>query len=100
MPHCLSLQRFLVHAHRLWEGTAHWKRSAAAASVFAELGHTPTYPSQLATCATAEEFRYVQGGTRNSAGHPCCKPFEQRIAEPYCYSVFADTKADPATPAV
>lgn len=41
---------------RLWEGTARWKRSAAAASVFAELGHTPTYPSQLATSATAEEF--------------------------------------------
>ncbi|KAL0025980.1 hypothetical protein WJX77_010392 [Trebouxia sp. C0004] len=41
---------------RLWEGTTHWKRSAAAALVFAELGHTPTYFPQLATSSKAEEF--------------------------------------------
>lgn len=62
--HCVSLtqkRHSLVHAHRLWEGTAHWKRSAAAALVFAELGHTPTYPPQLATSSKADEFRYFQG---------------------------------------
>ncbi|DBA80065.1 TPA: hypothetical protein ACH3X2_007554 [Trebouxia sp. C0005] len=41
---------------RLWEGTVHWKRSTAAALVFAELAHTPAYPAQLATSSKPEEF--------------------------------------------
>ena len=88
-PHCFSMtleQRSFVNAHRLWEGTVHWKRSAAAALVFAELGQTITSSPQLAASSKAEDFRYFQGCTRNNAGHLCRKPLEQCIAETHCYS--------------
>ena len=58
----------------------HWKRSAAAALVFAELGQTPTSSPQLAASSKAEDFRYFQGCIRNNAGHLCCKPLEQHTA--------------------
>ncbi|KAL0050649.1 hypothetical protein WJX82_004168 [Trebouxia sp. C0006] len=53
---CLSVRLDVHLPLRLWEGTVHWKRSAAAALVFAELGQTITSSPQLAASSKAEDF--------------------------------------------